>query len=357
MKHRGFLYLAAFVALILAVGLACAGSAAPTATAIPPASAPTLPPAPANTPQPSGPFQLDTTRYTHRSGAFSFYPPKGWKLDESDVNAFYSPADQKGAVEVNVTNTGYTLDEQSFENFVRNSEDNFFAGRDQYIEQNFKADAATKTITVKKTFLFSNVTQVVVSVYHQEGQAIYAAHFWADKDVADAYHAIYEDILNGLTLNSKPVVNMSAYAFTYTFTGPNSLFTIDVPTAWSYSSDTSVQYFVIDTFLSPDGHAAIQNIMYDDGTKVAGKDLAQFALNILNQNYSSGGGVKVSEEKQQPDGSDRLTWTTRQGGLSGITFIELRGTAALMFSVLYDDPYTDAYLPVLNTTIGSYNVP
>jgi hypothetical protein len=59
----------------------------------------------------------------------------------------------------------------------------------------------------------------------------------------------------------------------------------------------------------------------------------------------------------QPDGSERLIWSSPSGDYSGTSFLETRGTTFLLFTTMYDNPYEDYYLETLNYTIGTYEVP
>ncbi len=144
-----------------------------------------------------------------------------------------------------------------------------------------------------------------------------------------------------------------------TFTDQNKYFSIDVPADWKHTTSSGEHYYW-DTFTSPDGAAVVENYVYDDGTPWSGKDSGKYALAVLNQLYSKTGGegdIRISEEKLQDDGSDRLTWTSKSGGYSGISFFELRGTAFLMFTVDWGNDYKDQYMDTLDQVVASYRTP
>lgn len=144
-----------------------------------------------------------------------------------------------------------------------------------------------------------------------------------------------------------------------TFTDQNNYFQIDVPGDWKHTTSSGEHYYW-DTFTSPDGGAVIENYVYDDGTPWSGKDSGRYALAVLNQLYSktgSEGDIRISEEKKQDDGSDRLTWTSKGGKYSGISFFELRDTAFLMFTVNWGNDYKDQYSDILDSVVSSYRVP
>ena len=149
-----------------------------------------------------------------------------------------------------------------------------------------------------------------------------------------------------------------------TFTDQNGLYTIEVPADWTYDQivDTENNYYYIDTFTSPDGGAVIENIVYDDGEHFKGNQKAKFALYLLNTFYSSTGkegDIRVSDDTLMKDGSERLTWTSKEGGYSGISFLELRsnGTTFLFFTVDWGDAVKDTYIDTLDYVIESYAIP
>jgi hypothetical protein len=159
----------------------------------------------------------------------------------------------------------------------------------------------------------------------------------------------------------EPVGNSSDLV---TFTDQNDLLAIEVPGDWTYSQtvDDDGDDFYIDTFTSPDELALVESIVYNDGTAFAGSQKGKFALYLLNTFYSDTGAegdIRISEDKIMQDGSERLTWSSRGGGYSGISFLETRGddTTFLLFTVEWVDEAQDQYLDMLNAVIESYRIP
>lgn len=145
-----------------------------------------------------------------------------------------------------------------------------------------------------------------------------------------------------------------------TFTDQNKLYQIDLPSDWIYQQTNGDNYY-IDTFTSPDQKAIIENIVYDDGTAFVGNEKGKFALYLLNNFYSSTGetgDIRVSDDRMMEDGSERLTWTSKSGGYSGISFLETRGkTTFLLFTVDWANGAEDVYGDTLNNVIASYRIP
>ena len=150
-----------------------------------------------------------------------------------------------------------------------------------------------------------------------------------------------------------------------TFTDQNNFYTIEVPADWEYSQsvegdDTYSSY--IDTFVSPDGGAVIENIVYiQRNTPFVGGQNGKFALAILNQLYSKTGregDIRISDDQIMKDGSERLTWTSKEGQYSGISYFEVREKYNfLMFTVNWGNDMYDTYFDTLNSVIESYRIP
>ena len=147
-----------------------------------------------------------------------------------------------------------------------------------------------------------------------------------------------------------------------TFTDENGLCAFDLPGDWTYEHSTGDNYYV-DTFGSPDETAFIENMVYDDGEPFVKSQNGKFALNLINTFYSNTGQVgdiRISSDQIMPDGSERLEWTSKGGGYSGVSFFETRGdtnTTFLMFTAWWDDNVDQATFDTINAAIGSYRIP
>ncbi len=148
-----------------------------------------------------------------------------------------------------------------------------------------------------------------------------------------------------------------------TFTDQKKYFAIDVPSDWTYSQtvDSENNYYYIDTFSSPDQMALVENIVYDDGKPFTGNDKSKFSLYLLNTFYSKTGkegDIRVSDYSMMQDNSERMVWTSKAGGYSGITFLETRSsTTFLLFTVEWVNSAEDQYKSILDDVIASYRVP
>jgi hypothetical protein len=144
------------------------------------------------------------------------------------------------------------------------------------------------------------------------------------------------------------------------FTDGNDLAQFEIPSDWKYEHNSSDNVYV-DTFTAPDGNALIENLVYDDGSSFTGGVNGKFALYLLHTYYSATGkegDIKVLDDAVQSDGSERLVWTSRSGGFSGVSFFEVRNkTTFLMLTGKWADEFEDTYLPVMNNAIATYKIP
>ncbi|HZD11057.1 MAG TPA: hypothetical protein VE553_06920 [Candidatus Binatia bacterium] len=299
-------------------------------------------------------IELDSTPYTQPDGSFALNPPLGWDISNDEGSASIEAPDGTGFIYVQVTDTGYGLDADAFTSFVENRDLNFFTGFDDYVEVAQEVDTDTRVASVTKNLTFDGVPQTVISLYDQYDAIIYTYDFWSDDANVDAYSDLYSQVVDTIQVNTSAAAEQTEYNWVYTFTGPSNLFTIEVPTPWRYER-TEGDNAMVDTFYSPDEHAIIQNIAYDDGTETSRSQAGAFALELLRSYYATD--IRIQSDQVQPDGSERLIWSSPSGDYSGTSFLETRGTTFLLFTTMYDNPYEDYYLETLNYTIGTYEVP
>ena len=125
--------------------------------------------------------------------------------------------------------------------------------------------------------------------------------------------------------------------------------------------DKQDNYYYIDTFTSPDDTAVIESIIYDDGKAFTALDKSHAALFFLNNWYSytgKEGDIRITDDSIQKDGSERLVWTSKGGGYSGVSFLETRGTTTFLFFTLnWGDSYKDQFADIVDSVVQSYRVP
>jgi len=147
-----------------------------------------------------------------------------------------------------------------------------------------------------------------------------------------------------------------------TFVDQNKLLSFDLPGDWTYKNVPSDNFYT-DVFTSPDEAGKIESLVYNDGTAFSGKDNGKFALYLLNTFYSKTGKVgdiRISSDQIMQDGSERLEWSSRGGGYSGVSFFETRGSdnkTFLMLTAWWVDGADQGTIDAINNAIASYAIP
>lgn len=149
-----------------------------------------------------------------------------------------------------------------------------------------------------------------------------------------------------------------------TFTDSNNLFSFDLPGDWNYSNSFNEEDGIyVDRFESPDTTGFIENITGFNNEPISGKLNGKLALYFIHKYYSNTGkegDISISSDQIQKDGSERLEWTSKSGGYSGVTFFEVRGSdrkTFLMLTAWWSSATPDAVFDQINGAITSYRVP
>ncbi len=370
MQSKGARWLA--LAIVLLSMMACGlfgGAEEPTAVPSPaqptvqPLVKPTTTPAPKPTPTPmesapQGQLVLQDVPYEQPRGYFSLNPPVDWVLDEGDTWASWTAPDFSGALYVYVDSTGYELDQAALDTLVEANETNYFGGFEDYQVLNRFTDEFGAMV-VEQRMLAEGEPQAVVSIYFPIQGAIYMLDFWASEPVADAYRPAFDQLWEDTLVDPEAVVgDLDPYVGQlYTYVDDEELFSFSVPYTWLVTREVG-EVAVIDTFASPDGLAFVQSIKYDEGIQITKSMAGQLALELLRNAYTTGAGdIKITDDSIMPDGSERLTWTSKAGGYSGLSFFETRGTTFLMLTLFADDSVYELYLPTFDTILSTYDIP
>jgi hypothetical protein len=147
-----------------------------------------------------------------------------------------------------------------------------------------------------------------------------------------------------------------------TFIDQNNLMAFELPADWTYENGSDTNYYY-DTFTSPDETAKMESLVYNDGDPFVAGQNGKFALGLLHNIYSNTGkegDIRVTDDSIQSDGSERLTWESKSGGYSGVSFFELRGDGNrtfLMLTAWWSNDTDQANIDAINAAIASYRLP
>ena len=100
-------------------------------------------------------------------------------------------------------NTGYRLDNTSFQRFVDANEENIFGPFVDY-EKLFPDDNPNGYVLQRKKRVSKDGEVFIVnSIYHLTDQGIYIFEYWLMEENYNAYEALIDEITNTLKFNSK----------------------------------------------------------------------------------------------------------------------------------------------------------
>ena len=361
--------LMSFVTLV-ALACTCSGlgvTPLPTAVPIPTNPPPTKPvidlptEAPATKPPIGGgqtggaPFEISQDLYTHPSGAFSTTFPVGWEPNERDDGTYWADPDGQGSMDVSFINVGVQFGEEAFTNYVEAIEFNWFASFADYVEESREVQQDGSLLVLKTLTDQNGNPATVFSYYWQVGTVLYEQDFWTASDQYDAFVDGFVEVANSAETNDAAGTTAPLYNFRYTYNCPNDLCTFSVPYGWSYIRNEEYNFTIADAFKSPDRLTYVENLTYDDGTVINKSVAGAFALGLLKEFYAQD--IVVTDDKVQPDGSERLSWNSQSGDYSGESFFETRGTTFLLLTWVVNNGSYDLYVPIWGDLLDTYTIP
>ena len=162
-------------------------------------------------------------------------------------------------------------------------------------------------------------------------------------------------VVRTMKTNAAAGSKAKAYASVYKFVDPNKRFEFTVPFGWVHEIIPET-HGAIDSFYTPDGLSFINNITHDDGTTLSKSDAHSTAL-ALTKSFYKITDLKVTGDKPQSEGSERLTWNSASQGIMGETIFVTRGTTFLVLIWVVDNAHYDTFKPVWASVAASYQVP
>ena len=300
------------------------------------------------------PFNAELIDYIHKNLIFRLKIPVNWKVDEQESFTDITAPDESGSIQVIAVNTGVELNELGFANFVDTTEKNNFASNQNYSQVERTVDNRKWVSILRSTFDANKIPQKMLSIYQRVGRVVFYIHFKTNASSYEKNNLLFEQIIQSSYFNSAKEAEIIPYNLVYEFNGPKNLFMLDVPTNWTYQKN-SINNEIQDTFISPDAHARIINMAYDDSNLITRSHADRIALELLKEIYAKD--VRISESSTQPDLSIRWSWTSKISGIEGTTFYETRGTSFLMLTFFCDIEYKEIFNPLFNRLIETYRRP
>jgi hypothetical protein len=291
--------------------------------------------------------------YTHPSNTFSISVPEDWTKSENNGYVLLSSPDQSAFVEVAVENTNVPLNAEAFTNAINAFEFNVFSPNKNYKEASRDIQADKGYGFVGKTLDINKIPFRTATIYIQQEKALYIASYFATVSASDTYAQILKAMTESFKTNVAYVTDLAPFtSFPITFTDPNNLFNLWVPSLWKF--EDAKQNGSVLTYTSPDSNGIIMLVKIDLGKPVTRALADTTALDMLRNMFSD---MRVSKTEVLKNGSIQLTWAPKSGGLQGVSIYKWSGTYWYFLTWMANAGFEGVYGPVFNQSIGSYTIP
>jgi hypothetical protein len=313
---------------------------------------------PAPTAPPHPPLAASASLFTHPEGLFSLYPPSGWAERILDNSVIFTSPNGSELLEVNVTFTGAMLNEVEFDRFVNARESNrfnsLFPEEQLFYEVNKTYDLVGGRANVVKRLQIDGLNQVVTSSYRRGDRAVYSLDYFFEDNHPDIPVEQYNHLLDGVEVWGSSSNALGIYQNQFRFCASEHDLQLDIPEAWTHESQVR-EYSSLEIFTSPDQHAVLQAIVYDDGKEINKSVAGKFALVLLGNYFTQD--LWVTEDRLLPDGAEKLSWNSPEGGFQGTMQIYTLDTTLLIIASVVDDEYQSDYWEVFQIAFGSISFP
>ena len=317
--------------------------AAPVIEAIPQAQV-----APNETPK----TVLGEQPYSSPSGAFDIYFPRDWNCSESgQYRVDCQSPDGKANITMRATATGYELMQEAFEGLITAEVVYTYNQKKAYTE--ISRETKEGMVSISAAWREGAVPWQSKDVFTRSGAGAYQLSLSAELAHWEEYAPLFDEVVKKVVFHPEALSGAPIYAQTRKYDSPDILFTLDVPTAWSKYADVgSIENTQLEGFLSPDLHAAVQVVIYRQGSLIKREAKAFKTLEIMRKLY--GYDLRVSHDKALPDGRERLAWSAARREVSGISFFDSFGNSMYIFSIVWDNDFDDMYKFTLNAVVDSF---
>jgi hypothetical protein len=318
---------------------------APTAIIIPTAtSKPTIQPTPA---------LPKMVVYTHPSNSFTISVPEDWTKTENNGYVLLSSTDQSAFVELAAENTNIPLSAEAFTSTINAFEYNVFSPNKNYKEASRDVQVDKGYGLIGKTLDINKIPFRALTIYMQEKNALYIQSYYSTESAKDDSAPILKAMSESFKTNTAYITDLSPFtSYPITFTDPNNLFSLWVPSLWKFE-DTKQNGSVL-TYTSPDSNGIIMLVKIDMGKTVTRTLADTTALEFLKSIFSDN---RVAKTEVLKNGSIQMSWAPKSGGVQGLSIYKWSGTYWYFLTWMANAGFETVYGPVFNQSIGSYTIP
>jgi hypothetical protein len=290
--------------------------------------------------------------YAPASATFQINLPSDWNCSESgafQVNC-ESPASD-AALQARVTSTGYALTDESLFAFAHAELVHRYSSKKEYVEIERREEAGR--VTNRASWRDGDIYWESTDTFVRNGRGVFHLTVAAARDQAEAYAVLFNAVDDSVKVFPENLTREALYPFRKTVAARDAFFEIEVPTSWGrYVDSVAVDKTIVEGYTSPDQRASVQIALYKQGSLIE-KDAKAFnTREIMFALY--GFDLRNSDDRQLPDGRERLTWYAQGKDIYGITDFDSYSNALYLFTVTWELSTEALYLPVLNDIQESF---
>jgi WD40 repeat protein len=302
-----------------------------------------------DTPAATGPGEttlpeLSDKPYTHTSGSMTVMLPKDWKIEETSLTMVTAadPA-QRGQIIILATNTIKPLTDDSFINYINESEAYFAASAPGLTETERLIESQKNTASVTKTVTINGKEFVFITYYNRLGSVVYQVNFFTEQSQLISFIPVYQGVYVSLKINREYVEQQTPYSDINSVVDAGGRFTYSRPTGWSSISSTGGPGST-----APDGSAGfeLKNIPLKSGSQNSDDLIYIEMVSLLNKISSD---VTPIRKEKSVSGGWQITYEMPSKGLSGILSSILIDNSLQTINVTYNSDMAKQYLPLIQS--------
>ena len=287
------------------------------------------------------PSPLNEVRYVIPSQAFSFYPLKGWNLEEEKTYyAKFVSAEGSAWFEAAYESTGYTLDPEVFTNYTDNIIASLYidSGGFQIVDHTFQGNE--RIYTTK--YIINGTTWYAFDTFIQRGAVAYLFSFHAVEALWEPLFPKFIEVFESAETHTGYVSDDRLFEFNRNYYDPDNVFRLRKPIGWKV---TGVEIIGESTrkqsIVSPDGSAEVQVVIYSADEAINSQNIGQTANALLKDLIADD--IVFTKDDVLYDGRIRLDWTSRSTGMTGFSFFWLNGEELYLLTFMQDNQHSGIY--------------
>jgi len=294
---------------------------------------------------------IQTSLYKHPDGLYEFAYPSTWTVNQGNDSTTVTGPGGNVSIDVYLVNTGYSLDEPSLVRLVEGRESNAFSSFENFHEFDRQVDSDQGSLIIRKEFDADGEAKSVTTLYSQSGQMVFILDFWSDQAIQKDSEPVFTNVINSLMLDEPVETNLATMQYSLFMPYDSDLFSLAVPQYWNFKQ-TTANHSVVETFTSPDEHAVLQIVIYDDGEQISGSIGGAFVRNLLRNYYADD--IVVTSDKLIADGREELIWKSPASEYQGKSYFDKRDTTLYIITVMIDNNYEEYYREIIDNILDTY---